>query len=260
VKQYAEMNSDSRELRVLDEDQTASFDTEYVRPEYYSLLTQRLNAAIDVRRFRFLDVGGGNGVFTDRILSSYKGSHGTLMDISDYLLARNTDHQRKTILKCNASEMNRILAPDSFEVVFLNWILHHYIGNSYRRSIQLQQELLRNAAQLLAPNGCLVVFENLYDGYGSGDTPGRLIYHIAGSRALVTLTKYLGANTGGVGVVFHSDTAWQRLFRASGLVVVVSERLDPWDVSFYKRFLLRIESVRCGLYIIKPKRASGTTR
>jgi ubiquinone/menaquinone biosynthesis C-methylase UbiE len=46
--------------------------------------------------FSFLDVGGGNGTFADRLLETYQKAQGTVIDNVKYLLHQNFYHKRKS--------------------------------------------------------------------------------------------------------------------------------------------------------------------
>ncbi len=61
----------------LSELQTAEFDVEYVTDELWETLLRALAPYLG-RPSRFLDVGGGNGLFVDRVTNAFPQSCGTM--------------------------------------------------------------------------------------------------------------------------------------------------------------------------------------
>lgn len=202
--------------------------------------------------FSFLDVGGGNGVFTDRVLAEFPDATGVVGDDADLLLRRHRKHPRKTTVKLDALRLPAA-GLGRFDVVFMNWLLHHLVDNgSYRRTRQHITRALADTRWLLNPGGHLSVFENMYDGALHHNLPSRLVFALTSSRGLAPLTRRLGANTAGVGVCFQSERAWRDLVAGAGYQVVSFTPDERWPMSAAKRALLGLRAVRVGHLWLEP--------
>lgn len=237
--------------RILADQQTEAFDVEYVIPQLWALIEPHLNARLG-RPSRFLDVGGGNGVFTDRVLDAFPQSNGVIVEPSQTLRERNAPRPNKTLVP--GTFQSAVLDPGQrFDVIFFNWVLHHFVGDSYAKTQALQLAGLRRARDLLTVDGCVVVFENYYPGLLIDDLPSWIIYTLTASRLLKRVSQRLGANTAGVGVCFHSRNAWLAKVTAAGLVV---EAIHPGyrygNLTPLKRFLLHMREAQVGAIIGGP--------
>jgi SAM-dependent methyltransferase len=233
-------------VRKLDDTQASAFDTDFVDARRWESVKARIARDFPDGRFSFLDVGGGNGRFADRLLEEYPNAAGTVLDNSEILLARNTASVRKTLVYGSADSLDGIKGP--FDLVSVHWLLHHLVGESYRQTRQHQLEALQAVRRLLTPRGRVSIFENMYQGWLFEDLPGRLIYQVTAARWLAGLTRRMGANTGGVGVCFLSRRQWLASFRDSGFEVVAYAEPDDWEWSLRLewRLLLHLGDVRVG--------------
>jgi hypothetical protein len=231
----------------LSDAQLEAFNTEYVDDARWGPLKARIDQDFPGGAFRFLDVGGGNGKLADRLLSAYPEAEGTVLDNSDLLLSMNVFHPRKTTLLRGAEELASL--KQRYDLVLFNWVLHHLVdGTSYRRTRENIRGVLSTASTLLAPNGRLSVYENLYQGWLLPDAPGRIIFGLTSSRLLASVAKRGGANTAGVGVCFLSRRQWHQTFSAAGLEVLREAEPDDyiWPTRLSWRLLLHIKHIRCG--------------
>ena len=73
-------------MKKLDDSQVESFDTDYVTGARWETVKARVDRDFPGGDFRFLDLGGGNGVFTDCLLEAYPKAQGTVLDNSELLL------------------------------------------------------------------------------------------------------------------------------------------------------------------------------
>lgn len=213
-------------MKKLDDSQVESFDVEYVEGGRWDTIRARIDQDFPGGEFTFLDVGGGNGNFADRLLAQYPESIGTIIDNSEVLLARNRPNERKTIILDsveNLGQMNR-----RYDIVCVHWLLHHLVSDSYTQTRQNQLSTLNTVAGLLTAHGRVSVFENIYSGWLFEHLPGLMIYHLTSAKAIRTITRSMGANTAGVGVCFLSRKQWYSTLGRADLRILNYAEPDKW--------------------------------
>ena len=193
------------QLRAFDHDTAALYSLE---PKMVPLLTAKHPDG----RFRFLDLGGGNGNFTDRVLNRFPSSEGTVLDVSEMLLARNQSRPNK---RCKCFDLVKLASiGETYDVVFCNWVLHHIITGGFLSTRKLQQSVLAQVRQILAPSGAFIIVEELKNGFGGSDFPNALIFHLTKPKILSSVMRRLGANTAGVGVAFFGEKSLTRMLES----------------------------------------------
>lgn len=235
-------------IKQLADRQLESFDVEYVRGARWELIRAHLDRDFPTGEFRFLDVGGGNGLFADLLLRHYPLARGVVLDNSELLLNKNQPSERKERVLASAAEIPERLQGQQFDLVCFNWVLHHLVAGRYAHSLANIQQALRHAKALLGPQGRLSVFENLYDGRRFDRLPSRLIFELTASRLLAPLTGALGANTAGCGVCFLSRSHWDEQLAQAGFTVVACDHHEQRRVAPATRLLLQLGEVSVGHY------------
>ena len=223
------MTAGRRSMRKLDASQVEAFDTEYVDDERWRFVKASIDQDFPDGAFSFLDMGGGNGMFADRLLAAYPRSQGTVLDSSEALLSRNQPNERKSVVLDSVENVGRI--GKKYDIIFMNWLLHHVVSGSYAQTRENQRWTLSAANALLTKRGRVSVFENVYDGLLIDSLPGRIIYHLTSNRVLKGITRRLGANTAGVGVCFLSKKQWLSTIDDAGLDVLNCTEPDSWTWS-----------------------------
>jgi ubiquinone/menaquinone biosynthesis C-methylase UbiE len=243
---------ENNQIRILEKEQVKSFDTEYVTEEMWSTLHNILSSRVDVidSKFSFLDIGGGNGKFTDRVLNNFKESHGYLLDNSSYLLSLNTFNPRKTILEVSAEEIERLLQDQKFDIIFMNWVLHHFVKGGYSATLETQVNVLRQAKNLLSKNGRIIVIENLPEGLVGETICSFVINRVTSSKIFAPIVKKMGGNTAGVGICFLGEQQWLKQFLRSGLRNENVVKFAEWELNYIKKFLLTIKNIRVGIFVL----------
>ena len=240
-------------VRQLETEQIKTFDVEYVDDDRWRVVKAQIDADFPDGEFTFLDIGGGNGTFADRVLSFYPKARGTVLDNSELLLSRNVKNERKTLILASAENLTSIDA-GSYDMISCNWVLHHLVDSSYSRSREHQLNALKQMKRLLTPRGRISVFENNYAGFVQDNLPGRIIYAATSSKILAGLARRMGANTAGVGVCFLSKDEWLKTLGRAGLAVRAYAEPDKWrwPVKWYYKAALALKGIVAGHYWIGP--------
>jgi len=237
-------------IRLLNDRQTEYFDEEYVNDNLFAQIKPYLDTYQFNQSFKIMDVGGGNGVYSDRLIKTYDNAIVTLVEPDHFLLNKNQFHQRKRIVP---TIFQSTKFPEAiYDVIQFNWVLHHFVSDDYKATRQLQLESLAYAKKLLKPGGKILILENLYDGQWFDDGPGRLIYHLTASKLLKSMVSKAGANTAGVGVAFHSKNHWLKLLSSLQFKTCHTEHCyDFSELTHLKRNLLGIKRQHVGLFAVQ---------
>jgi len=200
-------------------------------------------------RLVVVDVGGGIGLFADR-LQQVGGHELRVLDLD----ASSVELCAKRGVKCTIGDaLNPRFSGDEHMASF-NMILHHLVGASERETRELQKRALAawrsNARQLF-------VNEYVYDSF-LGNFSGWLIFHVTKNRLLswigskvAAVVPSLRANTFGVGVRFRAHEEWRRLFDEAGFRVekVVQSNNDTLPITYR---LLLIKNRRRDSFLLVP--------
>jgi len=245
------MGNEMNELKHLSEAQLETFNTEYVNGVFWDAIVNRIDRYFPDGQFTFLDIGGGNGVFTDRVLEHYPHSEAILLDNASNLIEINTQHPRKTILLDSVENMEKYFTVYDIDIVFINWVLHHLVSDTYKKT----RSNVENTLAILHRNERIkyvAVFENMYNGILFDTLPGKLIYHLTSLQSIKGLTRKMGANTAGVGVSFLSKKTWIKLFSSifDGTNVSVVD-FHFWEVPIIRKIFLHIKNIHMSLFWIK---------
>jgi hypothetical protein len=236
----------------LDDERLTHFDTEYVDDARWRPFAQGIDRFYPDGRFSFLDAGGGNGVFADRILTAYPESSGVVLDNSELLLGRNQPHPRKTLLLESALHLER-LAEMKFDVVCFNWCLHHLVSRSYAESRRNISGALRSAKSLLSSQGHVSVYEDVYDGLVLDGAPSFIIHTLTSRKVIGGLVRRAGANTGGVGICFLSHKQWLATMQETGYDVAdYTPGSDYSRVPWTWRALLHVGRIHSDQFWLTP--------
>ena len=245
----------SDEILQLGDQALAEFDEEYVKPRHWKHLRGLIDRDFGDRPFRFLDIGGGNGKYTDQLLDFYPNAEATLLDNAQLLLDRNTPNPRKRLICDSVENLQQVCRGERFDLISFNWVLHHLIVPGYQSTRQTQTGALRQASSLLSDRGRVSVFENIYTGSLLTNLPAWLVFGLTSKKTIAPITRMLGANTAGVGVCFGSKPTWDRIFDTAGLAIENYHPDDEWPVSHFRRIFLHIGSIRFGHYWLANRAA-----
>jgi ubiquinone/menaquinone biosynthesis C-methylase UbiE len=233
------------ELLYLDESQNATFDDDYHSPREMEAKLKRVKILVGETEFKILDVGGGNGRFLDSILDQFPSALGTLIDISHQLISLNHPHPRKTVTIGSVESLDHMFPPESFDIITVNWLLHHLVAPSYRNCADNCRTALMKCQRLLKKDGVVIVAENMFDGFGGSNLPAWIIYMITTIRTpwFLALSRR-SFNTAGVGVCFRSSGAWQAVFREAGLRTMYDDQGQVWELTGKRKLLFPLLAIR----------------
>jgi O-methyltransferase domain len=231
-------------MKQLEDSQLETFNTEYVTDQRWQIIRAQIDKDFPNGDFTFLDVGGGNGVFTDRLLEYYPKSKGTVLDNAQVLLDKNQINPRKTII-CDSVE-NLKSIEIKYDLICFNWLLHHLIGNSYSETRKNMSTAINAVIPLLTPRGKVSIFENMYNGLAIDGLPSKIIFTLTSSKSISGLIKKMGANTAGVGVCFLSQKQWIETISKTGLKLLQYTDDEKWTIPTKWQVFLHIGNIRCG--------------
>jgi SAM-dependent methyltransferase len=240
-------------MKQLEDSQLEEFDTENVNDNLWRIIKEQIDKDFPDGVFSFLDIGGGNGLFSDKLLDNYPNATGTIIDNSQLLLSKNTANTRKTVI-CD-SVQNLADIKDKYDLVCFNWLLHHLVGNSYSETRNNISTAVDSAMSLLTPRGRLSICENMYNGLVIDWLPSRLIFVLTSSKAIASIIKRMGANTAGVGVCFLSYNQWVETIEKTSLKILKFSNDKKWPFSLKWLLFLHIGNIRYGhFWLMKTAR------
>ena len=232
-------------MKQLEDSQLETFNTEYVNDKRWEIVKKQIDKDFPEGDFRFLDVGGGNGLFVDRLLENYPNSRGTLLDNSQLLLNKNKTNSRKKKI-CDSVE-NLSNLEGKYDLICFNWLLHHLVGNSYWETRKNISIALGDAISLLTYRGRISIFENMYNGLIFDGLPSHLIFNLTYNKTIASLIKKMGANTAGVGVCFLSRKQWIKVInRINNLELLQYTDDKKWNIPLKRQIFLHVGNTRCG--------------
>jgi Methyltransferase domain len=232
-------------MKQLEDSQLETFDLEHVNDRLWEIIKEQIDKDFPNGDFNFLDVGGGNGVFADRLLDYYPNSKGTVLDNAQVLLDKNQINPRKIIICDSVENLDSI--ENKYDLICFNWLLHHLVGNSYSETRKNMSTAINAVIPLLTSRGRVSIFENMYDGLVIDGLPSRIIFTLTSGKAIAGVIKKMGANTAGVGVCFLSQKQWIETIGRTGLQLVkYTDDDDKWNIPTKWRVFLHMGNTRCG--------------
>ncbi len=240
----------NHDVRLLDTHQTYEFDTEYVNTSLFNLVDRYIHQQnFSNRNFDILDVGGGNGKYADRFIKSFPLSTCTVVEPEAYLVNKNLPNPRKVLINNTYQALPK---ESHYHAIQFNWVLHHFIGDSYNKSCLIQLDGIKEAFELLLPGGVILIFENFYESQAVLELSSWLIYQLTASSLIEKFTAHMGANTAGVGVCFHSEEYWKEQLSEVGFADIEAHHCyDFGNLSPLKKALLMIKHQRVGFIVAR---------
>ncbi len=204
------MTISARNQQLVDEQSIERFDQDYISDDSLDRLLKVI-LAVNPQIDEVADFGGGNGRLLDRLLKRLPHAHGTNYEISKHLRSLNAHSPRKTV---SAESFLVIDAHAKFDLILINWVLHHLVGNSLSITLQLIRSATEVAARALKPGGLIVVSENLIQSTFSERFASAALFKVTGSRLLKPVISRMrdGAAIAGVGIYYMSEPQLHAMF------------------------------------------------
>ena len=242
------------ELKQLSSEQLNSFDTEYVNGILWDRVVNFIDRDFGDKAFTFLDIGGGNGVFTDRLLDKYPKSQAILLDNATNLIEINKHNPRKKIILDSAENLEIYLKENHVDLIFINWVLHHLVSDSYSKTRHNVLNILKTVKN--NPNvKYFAVFENMYNGILFDNLPSKIIFYLTSLKSIKAIVRRMGANTAGVGVAFLSKKTWTNIFtNVFGKNSFEVVDFESWKIPFLRQLFLHIKTTNMSLFWISLKK------
>jgi Methyltransferase domain len=238
-------------MKQLEDSQLETFDIEYVNDKRWQIVQSQIDKDFPDGDFSFLDVGGGNGMFADRLLDYYPRSRGTVLDNSQLLLDRNKTHPHKKMILDSVENLSKL--SERYDLICFNWLLHHLVGSSYSETRKNISTAIESVIPLLTDDGRVSIFENMYNGLLFDGLPSRVIFTLTSNQTISGAIKKMGANTAGVGVCFLSQKEWMETVGKTSLKLLKYSDDDKWFVPIQWKVFLHVGNIRCGhFWLIDP--------
>lgn len=245
-------------MRVKQRELAAGQLSEFYHDEFVTIQVDHLRRLFDssqLQRAKAVDLGGGVGHFAlaarEQLMLDV-----TVLDTDARSIARASESG----LKAELGDALTTRLGDGVPLASFNLILHHLVSGRWSTTLALQQQALAN--QLAGPQGKqLFVNEYVYESYVWQDFASRLIFAVTSSKLLSLLASQvarlapsLRANTFGIGVCFHSDRTWRRLFAQAGWRIEQVIEGDPESISVPRRAALLLRRCRRNSYRLSRAR------
>lgn len=240
-------------MEQLDKEQLKVYNNEYVNSQRWRPISRCIDKDFSDGEFTFLDLGGGNGLFADRVLEHYPKSAGVVLDNSRLLLDKNKPHSRKRTVLYSVEFLNSF-TDEKYDLIFFNWVLHHLVGKSYFQSRENINRSLRSAVSLLTDKGRISIYDNMYNGLIIDAAPSWIIYHLTSAKSIAKLVKKGGANTAGIGVCFLSYKQWCSVFSETDICVLDYTGDEIRKIPWTWNVALHIGHTRWGHFWLKRPR------
>jgi ubiquinone/menaquinone biosynthesis C-methylase UbiE len=239
-------------LKQLDNSQLENFDMEYIHGSRWRTVSDLIDQSFPSGKFTFLDVGGGNGKFADRLLAHYPEANGTVLDNAQILLDRNQLNPRKQLINASVADLCQH-SGQTYDIICFNWLLHHLVSDSYAQTCRNISQTIGEAISLLSPQGRISIFENMYDGILFDRVPSRLIFELTSSKTLANFTHRMGANTAGIGVCFLSQRHWRTVISQHPLMIDrYTDEPVKTSIPLIQRITLHMRNVSKGHFWLRP--------
>jgi hypothetical protein len=171
-----------------------------------------------------LDVGGGNGYFSELIHQNYPNIGLTVLDPSKRLLSELSN---PNINKVVGKLPDNVPLNSKFDYIHVRAVFHHITGNTVGNSTKLLKRSLISLKNLLKDEGFILITEIYYEGYLIPKLPSYLIFYLLKLQNKFNIKIPFKDFLLGLEVYFYTRKELKIILKECGLEIV--------DIKSYKR-------------------------
>lgn len=222
-------------------DKHAHIDTYHNDPKMYNMVIDLIKRNYVKRGTRFLDLGCGDGTLIKSANSISVDFQFIGTDVS-YEMIKTARHNLRGIsvefIVCDGFNLP-IRNEIKFDFIHSAYVLHHLIGPTKGKSLDLVNTLLGILARTLSDKGILIIHEVYYDSYIIPSLTSTLVFYMLKFLNLLNLdmSPIIKEFQRGLEVNFmHTEELKRSLGHLGGKVQMVGK--DPWNMPKFRRLLL----------------------
>jgi SAM-dependent methyltransferase len=171
-----------------------------------------------------LDVGGGNGYFSELIYQNCPNIGLTVLDPSKKLL---NEINNPNINKVVGKLPDDVSLNSKFDYIHVRAVLHHITGNTVSNSTELLKRSIICLKNLLKDGGFILITEIYYEGYLIPKLPRYLIFYLLKLQNKFNIKIPFKDFLLGLEVCFYTRKELEMILKECGLEIV--------DIKSYKR-------------------------
>jgi ubiquinone/menaquinone biosynthesis C-methylase UbiE len=210
---------------------------DYFFQKYDTIFTE-----IDCRKnVNILDIGGASGYFAMALYEKFleKKCNIFVIDTTAYDTWQEFN-DKINFVKISANNIKEIFKENTFDLIFANRVFHHFVLNSWNKTIKNMFEILDQMKFILKEDGYICINDHYYNGFLFDKITSLIIYILTSCSLspVIKLCKKMGAESAGIGVCFLSRKMWCSLFNKIGLNDIYKKDGNKLKLKWYKRVLL----------------------
>lgn len=225
-------------------DKHAHIDVYHNDPKMYNIVIELIKTNYVKGGARFLDLGCGDGTLIKSANSLVIDFQFLGTDVSYEMIKMARDNLRGInvdLIVCDGFNLP-IKNEIKFDFIHSAYVLHHLIGPTKGKSLDLVSKLLRILAQSLSDKGILIVHEVYYDSYMIPSLTSTLIFYMLKFLNLINLdmSPIIKEFQLGLEVNFMHTAELKRLLeKLGGKVKMVGK--DPGIIPTFRRIMLLLK-------------------
>jgi SAM-dependent methyltransferase len=212
-------------------------------PSFYLSIISNIQKIKPNGSIKMLDVGCGDGSFIKSIIMTGIDAVFIGTDISHNMIniaKNNLDYKGVELFEADGFKLP-IKSETKFDLIHIDSVLHHLIGNTRSRSIFLVNLMLKLLIDRLSENGVLVIEEMHYVSYIFPNITSSVIFY--GLKLLnflhLDISRIINEFQPGLEVNFLYDKEIEKLLESYGNVRLIKKELWKKIPKLYKVFLLK---------------------
>jgi SAM-dependent methyltransferase len=227
------------------------------------------NVASKNEKIKILDIGGASGYFSEALYDFFQGKNCEITLIDTIVYDTWDGFAAKiNFIHESASNLEKIFPTGAFDIIFANRVFHHFVTDSWKKSISHIDDIMRQMSVILKDSGQLCIMDNFYNGLLFDSAASKMIYALTTCKIPFIVKRFnrLGSKSAGVGVCFLSKKMWYKLIKKNKLIIKKSDDgkffglEEIWNKSIYKICLLLKSARNDAILIIEKEYGSLHSR